>query len=88
MFGLLGAKHYGSTRINVKSSELCERSKLKINEISVTESREYHRSQSIIELLDESVGDSFDEIVEDFLFPVFECGNKFGKAFVACWFGF
>ena len=61
----------------MKTRELCKRPKSKICEIPVTISRAYHRPQSIIEPLDETICDSFGKIVEDFFSPVFECGNKF-----------
>ena len=81
-------KEYCSSRINVKTTELCACSQFKIDKISVTKSHADYRSQPIIETLDESIGDAFDEVVENFLSPVFECSNKFGQIFVACMFGF
>ena len=57
------SKFFGSSRINVKTSELHKRSSSKIIEISETESHSYHCSQPIVETLNKPVCDSFDEVV-------------------------
>ena len=54
----------------MKTAELSVRSKFKVVETPVPESHAYYSSQTIVETLNESIGDSFDEIIEDLVSPV------------------
>ena len=53
----------GSSRIGVKSAEFGEYPQLEVDEIPVTVCNAYCCPQSVVGALDESVGNSFDEIV-------------------------
>ena len=71
----------------MKSSESCEHPELEVAEIPITERGAYYCSQCIVGAFDESVADSFDEIVEDLVSPIFQGANELGKKFVTRAFG-
>ncbi len=71
----------------MKNTEFCEYPEFEVDNIPVSESDAYCYPQSIIDALDEPVGNSFDEVVEDLVSPVFQCGNKLCQIFIACTFG-
>lgn len=62
----------GSSRISVKCSEFRKYPEFEVSEIPVAECDAYYCPQSIIGALDESVGNSLDEVVEPLVSPVFQ----------------
>ena len=70
----------------MKRSELCKYPQFEVVEISVSESHTYCSPQGIIEALHKSIGNSFDEIVEDLVSPVSQCVNELCEVFIACEF--
>jgi hypothetical protein len=50
----------GSSRISVKSTKFCDYPEFEVDEILVSESDAYCYPQSIIDALDEPIGNSFD----------------------------
>jgi hypothetical protein len=71
----------------VKSSESCEHPELEVVEIPITERGAYYYSQRIVGAFDEPVADSFDEIVQDLVSPIFQSANELCKKFVTRAFG-
>jgi len=71
----------------VKSGEFSKDPDLEIGEISVSKSDAYGCPQSIVDALDEAVGNTFNEVVEDLVLPVLQCGKETCQVFIACGFG-
>ena len=72
----------------MKRTEFSEYSQFEVEEISESEGNAYYRPQGTVESFNEAVGDSFDEVIEDFLPPVAEGCNEFGQILVAGEVGF
>jgi hypothetical protein len=66
----------------VKGIQLGECSQPEVLEISVSEGDAHYRPQGAIETLDKPIGNSFNEVVEDFLPPIAECADKLGQVLV------
>ena len=81
------AKKSGSSRISVKISESCEHPELEVAEIPIAKCGAYYCSQCIVGAFDESVADSFDEVVQDLVSPIFQGANELCKIFVTRTFG-
>jgi hypothetical protein len=72
----------------VRSTELSKYPQFEIDEIPVPEGNAYYCPQGAIEALDKPVGNSLDEVIEDFLPPVTKGYNEFGQMLVASGSGF
>ena len=67
----------------MKGPQLGESPAPEVVEISVSEGDAHDDPQDAVEGLDEPIGNALDEVVEDLVPPIAECGDELGQVFVA-----